>query len=32
MFLIENHIKTDRFRLSKNYFEIAEFANAWGYI
>jgi len=32
MFLIENHVKSDRFRLPKNYFEIADFANAWGYI
>lgn len=32
MFLIENHVKSDRFRLPKNYFEIAEFATAWGYI
>lgn len=32
MFLIENHVKTDRFRMPKNYFEIAEFATAWGYV
>lgn len=32
MFLIENHVKSDRFRLPKNYFEIADFASAWGYI
>ena len=32
MFLIEQHVKNDRFRLPKNYFEITEFAHAWGYI
>lgn len=32
MFLVENHVKTDRFRMPKNYFEIADFATAWGYV
>lgn len=32
MFLIEQHVKNDRFRLPKNFFEIPDFANAWGYV
>jgi len=32
MYLIEQHVKNDRFRLPKNYFEVAEFASAWGFV
>lgn len=32
MALLSEHLKSDRFRMPRSSFEIAEFANAWGYV
>lgn len=32
MQLLNEHVKNDRFRMPRSYFEIADFACAWGYI